>query len=143
AESLLRLAEIRINQNRSAESGKLGKRALEILEHVNVARHDRIADCLHLLGQVAFEEERYEEAAKLYERALGEAARALPLDHPEFGSILFSIVSAYIKLRRFPEAQEALSRSLQIRETRLSSRSDMIAATIATAGNLHRAQKHL
>jgi tetratricopeptide (TPR) repeat protein len=92
--------------------------------------HTSYAYVLNTLATVYVTLEKYDEAERLYRRAMAIRENILGEDHPDVAHILTNLSLVYSLQRKFGEAEGVLRRALKIQERALGENDVTIAATL-------------
>jgi len=92
--------------------------------------HTSYASVLNTLATVYVALEKYDEAERLYRRAMAIREKILGEDHPDVAHILTNLSLVYSLQRKFGEAEGVLRRALKIQERALGGNDVTIATTL-------------
>jgi tetratricopeptide (TPR) repeat protein/transcriptional regulator with XRE-family HTH domain len=97
----------------------LYQQTLHIREQILEPGHPDIAEPLHGLAHLYYEQGKYELAESLYQRALDIRERALGPEHPDVANTLHGLAILYTEQGRYELAEPLYQRALCIREQTL------------------------
>jgi tetratricopeptide (TPR) repeat protein len=116
ADSLSKMALLKISQGRYSDARLLEQRALEVREKRLGAEHAETGTSVHNLAGISSRQGRYVEAETLYRRALAIKVKALGWEHRETALNLANLATFCEKQGRYSEAETLHKKALAIRE---------------------------
>ena len=113
-------------------------KALAYHEKLPFEDQEILGNSLRGYGTLLIEEERYEEALEVFERALGVDLRFLDPSHPDIGTTYNNIGAAHYQLGDQEKASQYYEKALDIRIKALGLYHQDVAQTFNNLGMLHR-----
>ena len=141
ADSLQELGQLRHWQGRTEEARDLLLEALETAAAGGDTEAMGVASMT--LGGVYGNLGEFEEAERLYRRALEIRIAARGEDHSSVAATLNNLGNLYYDLQRWPEAEQAHLRAIAIKEKALGPEHFFVAQSLNNLGNVYVAQERL
>ena len=101
------------------EAQPLLKQALSVRQRIHGTRHPDVAESLHALGRLRYEQGRYNAAALLYRQALKMRGELLGRRHPDAATTLRALGWVHQQTDRHAAADSLFRRALSIRRSAL------------------------
>lgn len=137
-ESYIEAGKKSFQQSRYAAAEELFSAALKEAENLG-SNNPRIATSLHSLAVVYQYEGKYDQALKLYRRALEINERTLGKEHPQVAGILNDLAMLYLSQGKYAKAESLFKRAITINEKTYGKENRDLASNLNNLGLVYRA----
>ena len=134
------LSRIELEQGSPSTAITHANMALNLLRDLLGESHPDVAECLHLLGEIAQAERKLEKAESFYDEALGKWEAFFGSSHHSVCRAVSSLAQLYQQQGRLTLAEQYHQRNLNSLEGRYGAEDPILVATLLGLGKLCRSQ---
>ena len=134
ARALHNLAAVQADLNHPAEAERLYREALAIRRNARLDDRAGLASTVKALGNLLFEQRRFEESERLLREALALRQAVLPANHPELATARSSLGYVLAQRGAIDEAEALFADALAIQRRVLPDKHPALASTLTIMG---------